>query len=83
MTDVLAILVVVASVTVIAGALLRLGARVRRRGVGVDVLGPFEEMWHPAAHRSRQEVRVQEERVAPMPTPDDLVPPHRSTTGRQ
>ncbi|MDG4832354.1 hypothetical protein O7627_24035 [Solwaraspora sp. WMMD1047] len=70
MTGVVGFLVVAAGVAGIAGGLVWLGARIRRRGGGVDVLGPFEEIWHPAAHRSRLEIQAQEEWVAPMPTPD-------------
>ncbi|OLR94377.1 hypothetical protein [Actinokineospora bangkokensis] len=56
--------------TVLAG-LPWLASRVRRRGVGSEVLGPFEEMWHPAAVRTRVEVQAQEERPAPTPNPGD------------
>jgi hypothetical protein len=48
-----------------------LARRVRRRGTGSDVLGPFEEMWHPAAHRARQESQLQEERRDDAPSPDN------------
>lgn len=34
-------------------------------------MGPFEEMWHPAATRYRTEIRVQEERMTPRPSADD------------
>ncbi|MET7865627.1 hypothetical protein [Micromonospora taraxaci] len=49
MDDVLIPLVVAACVAAILGILTWLGARVRRRGIGGEVMGPFEEMWHPAA----------------------------------
>ena len=51
-----------------------LGLRVRRRGAGGTggVMGPFEEIWHPAAHRARLETEVVEERLVPMPSPDDV-----------
>lgn len=45
--------------------------RARRRGTGASLMGPFEEIWHPAAHRSRLEVQVQDERPQPMPSPGD------------
>ncbi|MGW3892992.1 hypothetical protein ACWD69_30325 [Micromonospora chokoriensis] len=67
MVDVLIPLVVAACVAAILGILTWLGARVRRRGIGGEVMGPFEEMWHPAAHRFRAEIRVQEARTVPMP----------------
>jgi hypothetical protein len=49
-----------------------LGRRVRARGGGASeaVMGPFEDMWHPAAHRARLATDTVEERVVPMPTPD-------------
>lgn len=34
-------------------------------------MGPFEELWHPAAVRARVETQVQEELAAPTPTPGD------------
>ncbi|MEG3633359.1 hypothetical protein, partial [Micromonospora palythoicola] len=68
---VLMFLMVVACLAAILGALAWLGVRVRRRGIGGAIMGPFEEIWHPAAHRSHQEIRVQEERMVPKPSPDD------------
>jgi len=35
------------------------------------LMGPFEEMWHPAAVRARIEIQVQDERAAPTPSPGD------------
>ncbi|MEV1318774.1 hypothetical protein AB0J14_22145 [Micromonospora arborensis] len=67
MVDVLMVLAVAGCVAAILGALSWLGTRVRRRGVGGEVMGPFEEIWHPAAHRLRAEIRVQEARVMPTP----------------
>ncbi|WBB55544.1 hypothetical protein [Verrucosispora sp. WMMD573] len=71
MAGVLMFLVVVACLAAILGVLAWLGGRVRRRGIGGAIMGPFEEIWHPAAHRSRLEIRVQEERMVPKPSPDD------------
>ncbi|MFG1896393.1 hypothetical protein ACGFIP_20510 [Micromonospora zamorensis] len=51
----------------ILGALWWLASRLRRRGIGGEVMGPFEKMSHPAAHRFRAEIRVQDVRVVPMP----------------
>jgi hypothetical protein len=45
-----------------------------RAGAGA-VAGPFEEIWHPAAHRARVEIQIQDERIAPDPQPGD--PPIR------
>jgi hypothetical protein len=64
-------LVVLATYGVILGGLAWLASRVRRRGAGDSVMGPFDEIWHPAAHRARIEIHVQEERPAPAPAPGD------------
>jgi hypothetical protein len=54
----LAFLGTAAGVAAIAVGLVWLGRRVRRRGVGGEVMGPFEEIWHPAAYRARMELEV-------------------------
>jgi hypothetical protein len=41
--------------------------RVRRTGVGMGVLGPVDEIYHPAAHRYRQEIQEYEQRAVPLP----------------
>ncbi|MEU0551293.1 hypothetical protein [Micromonospora sp. NPDC005979] len=71
MGDVLILLVFGCCVGVVLAALWWLGVRGRRRGVGGEVMGPFEEMWHPAATRYRAEVRVQERRMTPRSSADD------------
>jgi hypothetical protein len=67
----MAFLATAAGVALVAAGLVWLGRRVRRRGVGGEVVGPFEEIWHPAAHRARLEIEVQEGRMVPLPSPDD------------
>ncbi|MET8042070.1 hypothetical protein ABZU25_14560 [Micromonospora sp. NPDC005215] len=67
MEDVLILLVFAGCVAAVLGILWWLASRVRRRGIGGEVMGPFEEMWHPAAHRFRAEIRVQDSRKVPMP----------------
>ena len=52
MVGLLAVLAFFGALAVVAGGLAWLGSRLRRRGVGSDVMGPFEEIWHPAAHRA-------------------------------
>ncbi|WP_207914541.1 hypothetical protein [Micromonospora sp. KC213] len=74
MFEVLAFLVLAGCVAAIASRLVWLGSRACRRGVGVEVMGPFEEIWHPGAHRCRAEIRQQEQRMVPMPSPDDQEP---------
>lgn len=54
------------------GLLAWAAARSRRRGIGASMMGPFEELWHPAAAESRIELRVQNERKSPLPSPEDL-----------
>ncbi|MDG4783333.1 hypothetical protein O7614_27110 [Micromonospora sp. WMMD961] len=80
MDDVLIFLLVAACVAAILRALTWLGSRVRRRGIGGEVMGPFEEMWHPAAHRLRVEIRVQEARTVPTPPQGAKKRPGREAT---
>lgn len=68
MAELAAILLVVGVLAAVLAALIWLASRVRRRGVGGDVMGPFDEIWHPAAHRFRAEIEVHEERVVPLPS---------------
>lgn len=56
---------------VVLWGLVRLAARVRRRRTGGSLMQPFDEIWHPAAHRARIEVEVQQEQPAPGPLPGD------------
>ncbi|MCO1654691.1 hypothetical protein [Pseudonocardia humida] len=63
MGQALAVVGVVALFAAVLVGLPRLAARARRGGTGGSVMGPFEEIWHPAAHRARIEVEVQEERT--------------------
>jgi hypothetical protein len=68
--EVVGVVAVLAPFAVVLLGLPRLAARARRGGTGDGVLGPFEELWHPAAHRARVETQVQEERTD-APRPDD------------
>ena len=67
----LAFVMVLAVFSAALGGLAWLAARVRRRGGGDSLMGPFEELWHPAAQRARMEIQVQDERPAPAPAPED------------
>jgi hypothetical protein len=71
MTDLLAPSMILAAFGLVVGVLWWLAVRFRRRG-GDAVMGPFEEIWHPAAQLTRIEVREQAERRAPSPGPSDL-----------
>lgn len=64
------VLIVLTVPAVTLGSLPWLAKRARRRGVG-SILAPFEEIWHPAAHQARIRIEVQDERVAPVPSPGD------------
>ncbi|MEU4394533.1 hypothetical protein [Kribbella sp. NPDC023855] len=66
------LLVSLAAVGGLLGLLAWAAARSRRRGIGASMMGPFEEMWHPTAAESRVELRVQNERKSPLPSPEDL-----------
>ncbi|WP_246843223.1 hypothetical protein [Allokutzneria sp. NRRL B-24872] len=75
MADLVIPLVLLVSFGATFAGLPWLAARVRRRGSGAEFFGPFEEIWYPAAARTRVEIQVQQERRAPAPTPGD--PPLR------
>ncbi|MFJ8581323.1 hypothetical protein [Micromonospora sp. NPDC093277] len=71
MAELAAILLVIGSLAAFLALLAWLAARVRRRGIGGDVMGPFDEIWHPAAYRFRAEIQVYEERATPLPPAGD------------
>ena len=74
---VLEMLATVAAFIAVMAGLVWLTRRQRGRQVGGSVAGPFEEIWHPAAHRARVEIQVQDERTLPAPSPGD--PPAEAT----
>jgi hypothetical protein len=73
MVEVLTLLAVVVFFAAIMAGFAWLGIRVRRgQGRVSDAyMGPFQEIWHPAAHRARLTTEVVEERMVPMPSADD------------
>ena len=71
MTDLLAIVAVLAAFGAVMVALVLLTRRARGRRVGSSVAGPFEEIWHPAAYRARVDIEVQDERKIGAPSPGD------------
>jgi hypothetical protein len=71
MADLLAFLAVAGGFAAILGAVAWLGTRIRRRGIGGGLMGPIDEIYNPGAHRARMDIQTHEERVAPMPSPDD------------
>jgi hypothetical protein len=66
--DLLTPLAIFATFSLILAGLWWLASSLRRRH-GSAVMGPFEEIWHPAAHSARIEVRQQVELPAPELTP--------------
>lgn len=63
-------LLTLATVAAAAAVLVALGVlagRVRRRGIGDRVAGPFDEIWHPSARHTHAEVQEARERLVPLP----------------
>lgn len=73
MEQLLAVVVLAAVFGFGPAALVLLVRRVRRRGVGsgYSLMGPFDELWNPAALNARLDASAQEERPAPAPSPGD------------
>ena len=67
MSEVLAFLMYAAGMVAIMRSLVWLGSRARRRGIGGEAIGVFNEIYHPSAHQHRFE--VVEQRTAPTPDP--------------
>lgn len=71
-------LLLAAGVGVVVLGLARLAARARRNGVsgvGSSSMTVIDEIFHPIAQESHQEIQAQEERLAPRVLPGD--PPER------
>ena len=68
---IVAVCVLVLAFLVALPWLLSAEKRRRWKSVQSSLMGPFDELWHPAAHRSRLIVEVQAERVEPAPSPGD------------
>jgi hypothetical protein len=69
--DVLAIAAIIAAFAAVMGCLAWLTRRQRGRHISSSVAGPFEEIWHPAAHRARIDIEIQDERKVQAPSPGD------------
>ncbi|GAA3242008.1 hypothetical protein GCM10017691_45710 [Pseudonocardia petroleophila] len=72
-SEIVAVVLALAAVAGPVAGLALLARRVRRRGGsgGYSLMGPFDELWHPAAVAARIEVQVQDERQEPAPSPGD------------
>lgn len=64
-----------AVLAVICWSLLRLAARVRRRGVGRELMGPVDLLYRPHTHEINVQMQTQEERMVETPSPG--APPGR------
>jgi hypothetical protein len=75
--EVLPFLVLAGVLAAVMGALAWMGARVRRRGAdgARAVMGPLDEIFHPAAHGIRAEIEIHEQRMVPLPSADDRPDP--------
>jgi hypothetical protein len=76
--DYLPLLLIGAAIVAMLAGLPWLASRARRSGMGGAIMGPFDEIYHPAAHRFRAEIQVQEERMVPLPSADDQPRPHHA-----
>jgi hypothetical protein len=66
-------LVFVATLAAVLGALTWLASRTRRRGVGLEVMGPVDVIYRPHTYEINREIRTQEQRgVAIAPADGDL-----------
>jgi hypothetical protein len=75
MANVLPTLLIVAGFVLVMAGLAWVTTRRKGRKASGAVAGPFEEIWHPAAHRARIDIEVQDERkTAPPEAGDPLFP---------
>lgn len=65
MDTLLSFLVYLLGLAAVLGALVWLGIRVRRRGVGGEVMDHVDQIFRPTAPQFRHEIRTQEERMLP------------------
>ena len=54
----------------VLGGLTWLGGRVRRRGIGGDVMAQVDQVFRPTAHQSHYEIRAEAERGVGHTSPD-------------
>ena len=75
MDAVIALLVFGLTLAPILAALVWLAQRVRRSGVGAQVMGPIDQIFNADGHRYRQVIEVQDQRmVAPSGADDHPFP---------
>jgi len=64
----------VVALAVLLVSLTWLARRVRRHGTGGGIMGPIDEIYRPSAHRLRFEIEAHEQRMLPLPAPQDKHP---------
>lgn len=75
-------LVFVAVLAAILGCLAWLASRVRRSGVGREIMGPVDLIYRPHTHEINRQIQVQEERRVAMPSPGDPLRRSRGAAGQ-
>jgi hypothetical protein len=73
----LALLVFGVTLALILAALVWLARRVRRSGVGAQLMGPIDQVFNADGHRYRQVIEVQDQRMVAPPGADDKPSPTR------
>lgn len=74
MADVVAWLASAAVLALVLVTLTGLARRVRRRGVGQELMGPVDMIYRPHTHEINQQIRQDEQRMVARASPDDDVP---------
>lgn len=70
MADLVAFLITAGGLAAVLSALMWLARRVRARGIGGAIVGVADEIYNPAAHRSRFDIQAQAQRAVALPSPD-------------
>ena len=68
---VLPYLVFAAGLAAVMWGMWAFAALARRRGVDSALMSIADDLYHPVAKQQQQEHRVEEQRMAPRPTPSD------------
>lgn len=63
----MAVLALLGTLVGIPACVAWIGIRIRRRGIGGELMGPLDAIYNPGAHRWRPEIRTYEERTVPVP----------------
>ncbi|GAA2580079.1 hypothetical protein GCM10010435_66720 [Winogradskya consettensis] len=80
MEQVVPLLVLAAVLVALFTGLGLLATRVRRSGVGRDLMSPVDLMYRPHAHEMNQQIQVQEQRTVALPaTGDPRLSGHRQS----